>query len=100
MRRYVALLPLLIAACASAPPPSTAPYTIVLGIAQDGGYPQAGCNRADCIDAWRNPKLRQRVASLAIVDPQTHQRWIIDATPDLPSQLASLDAAAPRGTAL
>lgn len=96
MRRYVALLPFLIVACASAPPPATAPYAIVLGIAQDGGYPQAGCNRADCIAAWRNPKLRRRVASLAIIDPQSHQRWIIDATPDFPSQLRTIEEAAPR----
>jgi len=82
------------------PTPRSAPYVLVLGIAQDGGYPQAGCNRPDCIAAWRNPKLRQRVASLAIVDPQSHQRWIIDATPDFPSQLASLDSAAPRGRVL
>ena len=74
----------------------TAPYTLVLGIAQDGGYPQAGCNRPDCAEAWRNPKLRQRVASLAIVDPQSKQRWIIDATPDFGSQLRTLDEVAPR----
>ena len=98
MRRLACLF-VILAACASAPP-STAPYTLILGIAQDGGYPQAGCNRPDCIAAWRNPKLRQRVASIAIVDPQSHQRWIIDATPDFPSQLATLDANAPRGTAL
>jgi pyrroloquinoline quinone biosynthesis protein B len=97
--RRLACLLIIFAACATAPPP-TSPYTLVLGIAQDGGYPQAGCIRADCVAAWRDPKLRQRVASLAIVDPQSHQRWIIDATPDFPSQLASLDAAAPRGTAL
>jgi len=99
MRRLACLF-VLLAACASAAPPATSPYTLVLGIAQDGGYPQAGCNRPDCIAAWRNPKLRQRVASLAIVDPQSHQRWIIDATPDFPSQLASLDALAPRGSVL
>jgi pyrroloquinoline quinone biosynthesis protein B len=95
--RHLACLFVILAACATAPPP-TSPYTLVLGVAQDGGYPQAGCNRPDCIAAWRNPKLRQRVASLAIIDPQSHQRWIIDATPDFPSQLASLDVAAPRGT--
>jgi pyrroloquinoline quinone biosynthesis protein B len=89
---------LLLVACASTPPP-TAPYAIVLGIAQDGGYPQAGCNRPDCIAAWRDPKLRQRVASLAIIDPQSHQRWIIDATPDFPSQLRTIDEAAPRESA-
>jgi len=90
---------LILAACVSVGR-STSPYTLILGIAQDGGYPQAGCDRPDCLSAWRDPELRQRVASLAIVDPQSHQRWIIDATPDFPSQLASLDAASPRGTAL
>jgi pyrroloquinoline quinone biosynthesis protein B len=95
-----------VVAKAEAPTPDSrqatpaSPYTLILGIAQDGGYPQAGCNRPDCLSAWRDPELRQRVASLAIVDPQSHQRWIIDATPDFPSQLASLDDAAPRGTAL
>ncbi|HEU4521982.1 MAG TPA: MBL fold metallo-hydrolase, partial [Thermoanaerobaculia bacterium] len=63
------------------------PYVQVLGIAQDGGYPQAGCQRPDCIAAWNDPSLRRRVASLAIVDPASGQRWIIDATPDFPAQL-------------
>ncbi|HEX9460834.1 MAG TPA: MBL fold metallo-hydrolase, partial [Thermoanaerobaculia bacterium] len=89
---------ILLAACASTPPP-TSPYTLVLGIAQDGGYPQASCNRPDCVAAWRDLKLRQRVVSLAIVDPQSHQRWIIDATPDFPSQLNTLDEVAPRSNA-
>jgi pyrroloquinoline quinone biosynthesis protein B len=93
--RNLRIVVLLFVACASAPP-TTAPYAIVLGIAQDGGYPQAGCNRPDCIAGWRDSRLRQRVASLAIVDPQSHQRWIIDATPDFPSQLRTLDEVAPR----
>jgi pyrroloquinoline quinone biosynthesis protein B len=97
--RHLACFFVILAACASAPPSATSPYTLILGIAQDGGYPQAGCNRPDCLSAWRDPVLRQRVASIAIVDPQSHQRWIIDATPDFPSQLASLDAAA-RGKVL
>jgi pyrroloquinoline quinone biosynthesis protein B len=98
--RRLAWLLLIFAGCVSVPPATTNPYALILGIAQDGGYPQAGCNRPDCVAAWRNPKLRRRVASIAIVDPQSHQRWIIDATPDFPSQLATLDAAAPRGAAL
>ena len=68
-----------------------APYVMVLGIAQDGGYPQAGCVRADCIAAWNNAKLRAHVASLAIVDPISNQRWVIDATPDFAEQLSMLD---------
>ena len=69
-----------------------APYIMVLGIAQDGGYPQAGCVRPDCVAAWKNPALRRHVASLAIVDPISNQRWIIDATPDFALQLSMLDA--------
>jgi pyrroloquinoline quinone biosynthesis protein B len=90
------LLVLSVPSCATAPPPIPAPYTVVLGIAQDGGYPQAGCNRPDCAEAWRNPRLQKRVASLAIVDPASGQRWLLDATPDFPSQLRTLDELAPR----
>lgn len=67
-----------------------APYVMVLGIAQDGGYPQAGCTRPDCIAAWKDPSLRRHVASLAIVDPVSNQHWLIDATPDFPDQLQML----------
>ena len=94
--RYLVAFIILAAACASAPPRETPPFALVLGIAQDGGYPQAGCNRPDCVQAWRNLKLQQRVASLAIIDPQSGQRWIIDATPDFGSQLRTLDEVAPR----
>lgn len=105
MRRLAAAVLLLLAACATTPmtplpPPSTNPYTLVLGIAQDGGYPQAGCNRFDCAEAWHSLDKRHRVASLAIIDPQSNQRWILDATPDFPSQLRTLDEIAQRGTAL
>lgn len=102
MRRLLSLLAsLALLGCRSgnttpAPGASTDPFVLVLGIAQDGGYPQAGCNRADCIAAWNDRSLRRRVASLAIVDPRSHQRWLIDATPDFPSQLRTLDEVAPR----
>jgi pyrroloquinoline quinone biosynthesis protein B len=98
MRRLLFLV-LLVTACTTAAPHGAfpdEPYVLVLGIAQDGGYPQAGCNRPDCVAAWRDPAQRRRVASLAIVDPRSRQRWIIDATPDFPSQLRTLDEVAPR----
>jgi pyrroloquinoline quinone biosynthesis protein B len=98
MRRLAVLFALCAAACASVPLHSTTPYTLVLGIAQDGGYPQAGCNRPDCVAAWHDPGLRQRVASLAIIDPQSHQRWLIDATPDFPSQLRTIEESEPRAS--
>lgn len=94
----LAVLALSVAAAASAPPPPPAaptaapPFAIVLGIAQDGGYPQAGTKESA---AWDDPAQRRLVASLAIVDPQSGERWLVDCTPDFPAQLHRLDVVAP-----
>jgi pyrroloquinoline quinone biosynthesis protein B len=66
------------------------PYVTVLGIGQDAGVPQMGCDSPFCKEAWKNPKLRQMVSSIALVNPQTKERWIFDATPDLPEQFQLL----------
>jgi len=71
------------------------PYVIVLGIAQDAGAPQAGCQKICCRDRWNDPKQQERVACLAIVDPVSNERWLIDATPDFKTQLRTLDEIAP-----
>lgn len=89
------LLVLLGAACADQAPLPSAPFIIVLGIAQDAGYPQAGCRRACCRAAWDDPARRRHVVSLAVVNPQTSQRWLLDASPDLPQQLHELDRVTP-----
>lgn len=67
------------------------PYLVVLGIAQDAGFPQAACRKDCCADVWKNPESRRLVSCLGIVDPQTGQRWMIDATPDFREQLRRLD---------
>jgi len=67
------------------------PWIVVLGVAQDGGVPQAGCDRDCCADPGRH----RHVACIGIVDPQSGERWIIDATPDFPAQLRMLDEIAP-----
>jgi pyrroloquinoline quinone biosynthesis protein B len=104
MKRYVRtfLLLALVGAADVAPAlkPASSPYTILLGLAQDGGYPQAGCNRPDCEAAWTDQRLRRHVASLGIVDPTSNQRWMIDASPDFPAQLRMLQvdpSSAPSG---
>jgi pyrroloquinoline quinone biosynthesis protein B len=73
-----------------------APYIFVLGSAQDGGVPQIGCHCANCSAARRDPLARRYVASLLIVDPVESKRFLIDATPNLPSQLERADQFAPR----
>lgn len=72
------------------------PTLVVLGIAQDGGHPQAGCRRPCCAGAWADPRQGHRVASLGLVSGG--RRWLVDASPDLPRQLHELDAAAGAGS--
>ena len=62
----------------------------MLGVAQDGGLPHIGCRRPECVKARANPALKRHVASLAIVDPESGQHWVLDATPDFPAQMAKL----------
>ncbi|MET0554468.1 MAG: MBL fold metallo-hydrolase [Vicinamibacteria bacterium] len=71
---------------ASPEPPAV--RAVVLGIAQDGGVPHIGCRQDLCVAARRDPARRQRVASIGLVDGDA--RFLIDATPDLPSQIESL----------
>jgi len=63
---------------------------MVLGIAQDAGYPQMNCKKACCKQAWRNPDLKRTTSCLAIVDPISKEQWIIDATPNIKEQLQLL----------
>jgi pyrroloquinoline quinone biosynthesis protein B len=66
------------------------PYVVVLGIGQDAGVPQMGCDSPFCQKAWKDAKLRRMVSSIALVNPATKERWIFDATPDLPEQFQLL----------
>ncbi|MEO0649884.1 MAG: MBL fold metallo-hydrolase [Planctomycetota bacterium] len=68
-------------------PVDDAPYVLVLGTAQDGGLPQVGCERACCELARADPSRRRRVTSLLLVDPASGERWLFDASPDLPEQV-------------
>jgi len=71
------------------------PFVVVLGVAQDGGAPQAGSQDHE---QWRDPQRTRTAACLAIVDPRSSKRWMIDCTPDFPEQLHALDEiAAPNG---
>jgi pyrroloquinoline quinone biosynthesis protein B len=82
--------------------PLGGPSLIVLGIAQDGGVPQAG-SFSDT--RWDDPTQRRLVTCLGIIDPRSGEpdphsgkRWMIDATPDFRTQLLALYRAS-RGAA-
>ncbi len=68
------------------------PAIVILGVAQDGGVPQAGEKRAD---RWTDPSVSRYAASLALVDRPGGGRWLFEATPDFRWQLAALDRAMP-----
>lgn len=63
------------------------PYVIVLGVAQDGGYPHLGCKKECCAKAWTNDSVRKNVVALALVNPATKNWWLFEATPDINKQL-------------
>ena len=66
------------------------PYVMVLGVAQDAGYPQINCKKDCCKRAWKSADLQRNTSCLAIVDPTTNEQWIIDATPNIKEQLQLL----------
>lgn len=75
------------------PEPTCELELIVLGVAQDGGMPQFG-NLTD--PAWTDPALRRSATSVAVINHQTEERVIFDATPDMREQVYRLDQAMPR----
>jgi pyrroloquinoline quinone biosynthesis protein B len=63
---------------------------VVLGIAQDGGVPHAGCRQPLCAEARKDPAKGFRVASLGLVDPVAGKRFVVDATPVCAEQIEML----------
>jgi len=66
-------------------------YITVLGTAQDGGYPHIGCQKKCCADVYSGKSKRKSVVSLGLIDKENRQKWLFDATPDLHTQLATLE---------
>ena len=60
---------------------------MILGIAQDAGYPQIQCQKSCCEKAWNDHSLRRMTASLALLDHKRREFFLIDATPDIKDQL-------------
>ena len=71
-------------------------FLVVLGITQDAGYPQIGCTKECCRAYWTTGPDGQYneeskyITCLAIVDKETDQYWLIEATPDITWQLEEL----------
>ncbi|MFK8030909.1 MAG: MBL fold metallo-hydrolase [Gammaproteobacteria bacterium] len=73
-----------------------APYLFVLGVAQDAGYPQAGCYQPHCLTGWEVPGAKRGATALGLVT--SAQKYLFEATPDFPSQLYAFEQEAPSET--
>lgn len=68
---------------------------VVLGIAQDAGIPQLGCDQELCRSIRQGKRKPERVASLGLVNRALGLSYLFDATPDMVSQLATLNGGQP-----
>ena len=60
---------------------------LVLGTAQDGGFPHAGCYCENCLQARKDKQFARHISSLAILDLKEKKFFLLDATPDIRVQL-------------
>jgi pyrroloquinoline quinone biosynthesis protein B len=63
---------------------------VVLGTAQDAGYPQAGCEKECCKPVYEGKEPPRQVVSLGLVDRRENKVWLLEATPDFKWQLHTL----------
>lgn len=68
---------------------------VVLGVAQDAGYPQTGCYQPHCMRAWEDKSLRRTASSIAVINKPAQNTYLFDATPDMREQLYALHTIAP-----
>jgi len=69
-------------------PPSV--ELLVLGTLQDGGSPHMGCQKSCCAPFYENPDPDRKVVSLGLLDHLESKTYLMEASPDLPSQMALL----------
>ncbi|SEB38241.1 pyrroloquinoline quinone biosynthesis protein B [Tenacibaculum sp. MAR_2009_124] len=74
------------------------PFFVVLGVAQDAGYPQIACLKTCCEKTRVNPQSERMVSCIGLVDPTSNQSWIFDATPDFTQQTELLSSYTPNKT--
>ncbi len=87
MIRYVFFILLLCCAQPLLAQNESGIHIVVLGVAQDGGYPHMGCTKKCCNMAWEHDSMRRNVVALALVDSVAKKWWLFEATPDIKEQL-------------
>ncbi|AXT19331.1 MBL fold metallo-hydrolase [Flavobacteriaceae bacterium AU392] len=65
-------------------------YITILGEAQDAGFPHIN-NPKEWNDVRNGIKKRKLATSIGLIDQSTKQKWLFEATPDMPQQLHILE---------
>lgn len=65
---------------------------VVLGTAQDAGSPQIACEKECCKRLWETGQ-KERVVSLGLIDSNSEEHFLFEATPDITQQLQHLKSA-------
>jgi len=75
------------------PPRAGEVHALVLGTAQDAGFPQVGCYTERCNQgrALQAAGEGRFVSSIALVEPEAERFYLVDATPDITRQLDLID---------
>jgi len=68
---------------------------LVLGIAQDAGYPQLNCYLEHCLPGWKDASKKRLATSLAVIDESSKKIFVLEATPDIKEQFYRLNLVAP-----
>lgn len=65
---------------------------MVLGIAQDAGFPQTACKKHCCKALLETGEKGAMVTCLGLLNHEEDTRYLFEASPDFPNQLANLNA--------
>ena len=64
---------------------------VILGNAQDAGFPQSNCQKECCRAAWKDFTKRRFATSIAIIDTQSKTKILVECTPNYPDQVNVLN---------
>ena len=73
---------------------------MVLGVAQDAGYPQTACAKDCCKELLAKGEKGALVTCLGVIDHAAKTKFLFEASPDLPVQLANLNKRAKQDSEL
>jgi len=59
---------------------------VILGIAQDAGYPQLACEKECCKRVFESPALAEKVVSIALFKKWENKYFLLEASPDISTQ--------------